>query len=79
MLFAEQAATYRNAFVGQTASVLWEATSPVNGSGWRLEGWTGNYIRVTACAPEPRWNVMDTVDLTGTSANGLNGVIRNSG
>lgn len=79
MLFAEQAAAYRNAFVGQTAPVLWEATTLMNGSGWQLEGWTGNYIRVTACAPDQRWNVIDAVDLTGRSESGLNGVIRNSG
>jgi threonylcarbamoyladenosine tRNA methylthiotransferase MtaB len=78
-LFDEQARAYRTGFVGQTAYVLWEATTLIDGSGWRLEGWTGNYIRVTAWAPEPRWNVIDPVDLTCSSDNGLNGVIRNSG
>lgn len=75
----EQGQSYRNDFIGHTACVLWEATTEMNDAGWRHEGWTGNYIRVTAWAPEPRWNVIDTVDLTDRFENGLSGVIRNSG
>ncbi len=78
-LLDDQARNYRQAFIGQTAAVLWESTSESEGTGWRLEGLTDNYIRVTGWATEPRWNVVDAVELTGPHDNGLHGVIRKSG
>jgi len=36
-----------------------------------MEGWTGNYLRVSALAPSPRWNEVDEVALEKTSENGI--------
>ncbi|MEO5887509.1 MAG: MiaB/RimO family radical SAM methylthiotransferase [Anaerolineales bacterium] len=57
----ESAKTYHQRFIGQTMSVLWESTSEVGDLGWQMEGWTGNYLRVSAFAPSPRWNEIDSV------------------
>jgi threonylcarbamoyladenosine tRNA methylthiotransferase MtaB len=74
--FAEMGESYRRKFIGQTLPVLWEACAQVNDAGWQMEGLTGNYLRVTATAPGPRWNVVDDVELTDVSGGGLEGVIR---
>jgi hypothetical protein len=54
--------------------VLWESTSEYGEYGWQMEGWTGNYLRVSALASSPRWNEVDEVELSG---DGMKGVIRN--
>jgi len=69
----ESAEPYRQKFIGQTMSVLWESTSEVGDLGWQMEGWTGNYLRVTAFSPSPRWNEIDEVQLMAEVKNGLNG------
>ncbi len=72
-LFSELSAAYRQKFIGQTLPVLWESTSELNKRGWQMEGLTGNYIRVSAQAPSPRWNVIDRVKLTALTPSGLRG------
>ncbi|RJP52782.1 MAG: tRNA (N(6)-L-threonylcarbamoyladenosine(37)-C(2))-methylthiotransferase MtaB [Anaerolineaceae bacterium] len=57
------AKSYRERFIGRTMSVLWESTMEYGEYGWRMEGWSGNYLRVTATAPSPRWNEVDEVVL----------------
>ncbi len=74
-----QARSYRERFIGRTATVLWEATNEKAESGGWLEGLTDNFIRVSAWAAKPRWNRIDFVKLTGTSGDRLRGVIRKSG
>jgi len=59
----ESAKAYRQKFVGRTLSVLWESTSETGEWGWRMEGLTGNYLRVTARTPSPRWNEIDEIRL----------------
>ena len=73
---AESSAAYRRTFIGQTLPVLWEASAVRSELGWQIEGLTGNYLRVTAQAPELRWNHLDPVELSGLSAEGLFGEIR---
>lgn len=73
--FAEMSAAYRQQFIGQSLPVLWEASAERNAQGWKIEGLTGNYIRVSANAPELRWNRVDQVKLTGLTAEGLSGEI----
>jgi threonylcarbamoyladenosine tRNA methylthiotransferase MtaB len=73
--FEAAAQAYRCNFLGGKLSVLWESASAVGQSGWQMEGLSGNYIRVTAVAPEPRWNRIDEVELTGLTENGLLGTI----
>jgi tRNA A37 methylthiotransferase MiaB len=72
----ESEASYRSWFIGKKMSVLWESTSEMGEWGWQMEGLTGNYLRVTASAPSPRWNELDEVVLTGLTNNGLNGILR---
>ncbi|MGD0612263.1 MAG: tRNA (N(6)-L-threonylcarbamoyladenosine(37)-C(2))-methylthiotransferase MtaB [Anaerolineales bacterium] len=74
--FLEAARHYRSQFLGRTMPVLWEATDQLSQSGWRLEGLTDNYLRVSASAGEPRWNQIDAVRLTGLSDEGLLGEIQ---
>ena len=74
-VFKETAWVYRQQFIGQKLSVLWEATDKLSDRGWRLEGLTDNYIRVTAIAPEPRWNRLDSVELIENETNGLRGLV----
>jgi len=74
--FAEMGEAYRRKFLGRKLAVLWEACAQVNDQGWQMEGLSGNYIRVTATAPGPRWNVVDEVELTGVNGDGLVGSIR---
>jgi threonylcarbamoyladenosine tRNA methylthiotransferase MtaB len=71
--FEGMAQVYRQRFIGKILSVLWESTSQVGENGWQLEGLTGNYLRVTATSPEPRWNQIDNVRLTGMTQAGLEG------
>jgi len=71
---AEQ--SYRQKFLGRTLPVLWESVSELGEWGWQMEGLTGNYLRVSASASSPRWNEVDTVELTEVHAGGMKGVIR---
>jgi threonylcarbamoyladenosine tRNA methylthiotransferase MtaB len=71
----ESAGSYREKFVGQTVSVLWESTSEVGDSGWQMEGLTGNYLRTRAFAPQPRWNEVDQVEIGQVHGGGLSGII----
>jgi len=75
----ESAKSYRQKFVGQTTSVLWESTSEMGEWGWQMEGLTGNYLRVTAFSPSPRWNEIDRIEINGCDGNRMKGVITNTG
>jgi threonylcarbamoyladenosine tRNA methylthiotransferase MtaB len=73
---AESARAYRLRCLGQILPVLWEATDQLSDHGWRMEGWSGNYLRVVATASEPMWNVISRVRLTGLEGDGLTGGIQ---
>ena len=75
----ESAKSYRERFVGRKMSVLWESTSEMGEWGWKMEGWTGNYLRVSAFAPSPRWNEVDRVSLEEVEDDRMKGVILNRG
>lgn len=70
---AESAKNYRENFIGQTLPVLWEAMTEYEAGGWRMEGWTGNYLRVSALAPAPRWNEVDDVLLQNIDGEKMRG------
>jgi threonylcarbamoyladenosine tRNA methylthiotransferase MtaB len=76
VLLDESALEFHREFIGKTMPVLWEAASNLTDEGWQIEGLTGNYLRVTALAPEPRWNQIDSVFLTTASVEGLRGEIQ---
>ncbi len=71
----ESAKSYREKFIGQKMSALWESTTEYGEYGWRMEGWTGNYLRVSANAPSPRWNEVDEVKLQEVDGGLISGVI----
>ncbi|OQY30833.1 MAG: hypothetical protein B6I38_06770, partial [Anaerolineaceae bacterium 4572_5.1] len=77
-VFAEMGARYREKFIGQTMSVLWESSSQASESGWEMSGLTGNYLRVRAIASEPRWNQIDQVCLVKIDGDVILGEITNS-
>jgi threonylcarbamoyladenosine tRNA methylthiotransferase MtaB len=76
---AESAKSYQERFVGRKMSVLWESTSEMGEWGWKMEGLTGNYLRVNAFAPSPRWNEVDRVSLEKVEDDRMKGVILNRG
>ena len=67
--------SYREKFVGQTTSVLWESVTQMNGQGWQMEGLTGNYLRVTASAHQPLWNEISEVKLNNLTQDKVEGEI----
>jgi threonylcarbamoyladenosine tRNA methylthiotransferase MtaB len=71
--------SYRQSFIGRSMSVLWESTSELDEWGWQMEGLTGNYLRVKAATSAPRWNEIDDVLIQESQAQGLKGVILNTG
>lgn len=72
----ESAKSYREKFIGQTMPVLWESAAEYGEYGWRMEGWSGNYLRVSAFSPDPRWNEVDEVALLEVDGEKVKGVIR---
>ncbi|MGA7192018.1 MAG: MiaB/RimO family radical SAM methylthiotransferase [Anaerolineales bacterium] len=77
--FEESAKEYRQKFIGKTLPVLWESTTQLDERGWQMEGHTGNYLRVKASAPAPRWNEIDNVELIENISDMVQGVIRKLG
>jgi threonylcarbamoyladenosine tRNA methylthiotransferase MtaB len=71
----ESAKSYREKFVGEKMSVLWESTSEMGERGWVMEGHTENYLRVKAFAASPRWNEINDVVLVELRDNGIMGEI----
>ncbi len=74
-VFNESANDYRQKFIGQSTFVLWESMSQLNQQGWQMQGLSGNYLRVTAAARSPRWNIVDEVKLLQTEGGELGGEI----
>jgi threonylcarbamoyladenosine tRNA methylthiotransferase MtaB len=75
----ESAKAYRERFIGRELPVLWETASEFGEWGWKMEGLTGNYLRVHAFAPSPRWNEIDLVTLERFEQGRMKGVILNRG
>ena len=74
----DSAKQYRQRFIGQTMSVLWESTSEYGEGGWQMEGWTGNYLRVSALSAAPRWNQVDQVKLMEVNGEKIKGMMNDS-
>ncbi len=73
--FEETGRAYRRRFIGQTLAALWESTARRIDSGWELGGLTDNYLRVSAIAPQPRWNQIDPVRLVEEKDHALIGLL----
>ena len=74
-VFDEAARNFQKNFIGRRMPVLWESTTQLDDRGWRMEGWTGNYLRVAATAPKPMWNEISAVLLQTFVGEGLAGQI----
>lgn len=70
-VLAESAAAYRSAFSGRVLEVLWESATALHADGWQLSGLTGNYLRVSALAPQRLWNQITPVRLTEQREDGF--------
>lgn len=75
--FEAAALAYRQQFLGRRLFVLWETCTALDHSGWQMEGLSSNYIRVTTVVPQPRWNQVDDVEMSGLTENGLVGNLTN--
>jgi threonylcarbamoyladenosine tRNA methylthiotransferase MtaB len=71
----EGARRYRQSFINNTLSVLWEGRWSKAGELFRLEGLSDNYLLVSALAEENRWNRIDQVKIIQDEAEGLAGTI----
>jgi len=76
-MFEEGSKAYRQRFLGQRMSVLWESTTQLDGQGWQMSGLTGNYLRVKATSPQPLWNEISQVEMQENGDNELHGMILN--
>ena len=72
---AEASEDYRGRFTGQVMAVLWEASSGFGPGGWKMEGLTDNYLRVTALSPDKLWNQVSLVRIETTGPAGIQGHI----
>jgi len=73
--FTGMAQDYRQRFVGRILSVLWESVTRKGEQGWQMEGLSGNYLRVSAYADQPRWNQIDQVVVVDVVEDSLEGEI----
>ncbi len=74
-LFEAAADRYRQKFIGHRLRVLWESSSQYDERGWQMEGWTDNYLRISAFAPRPMWNEISDVILQSNRDGRLVGSI----
>jgi len=72
---AASSVSFRQKLIGQELAVLWESSDRLSDSGWQLHGLTGNYVRVTVIARQPRWNVIEKVRLEALIQDGVRGTI----
>ncbi len=73
--FQHMAEGYRAEFTGQVMPVLWESADALEDQGWRVQGLTDNYLRVSATAPQSLWNKISPVRLTRPTSTGFDGEI----
>ncbi len=77
---AESAQEYSARFLGAALPVLWESATALGPEGWELNGLTGNYLRVRACAPQRLWNEITPVRLEALNEAGeFSGVLLEHG
>jgi threonylcarbamoyladenosine tRNA methylthiotransferase MtaB len=66
---------YRNIYLEQELSVLWEQFLEKDAEGGRLIGLTDNYLRVESDGPGDLWNQFSTVRIDDLIPGGLRGTI----
>ena len=65
---------YREKFINHCLPVLWESASALGPEGWEFSGLTDNYLRVRAISTSQLWNTITPVQITGLTAEGVNGL-----
>jgi hypothetical protein len=56
-------------------TVLWESVSFLDAKGWRVHGWTDNYLPVSSWSERDLWNTMSCVQLKKINGDSLEGEI----
>ena len=71
-LLADAAAAYQARFSARCCRCCGKTAAALGPQGWEMSGLTGNYLRVTAQAPQHLWNQITPVRLTsaGPAAGG---------
>lgn len=72
---ADSALRYRQRFLGQQLSVLWENRTALGPYDWYMNGLTDNYLRVSAQVPPHFWNSFTPVHLTRLVPEGMAGYV----
>ena len=66
---------HAESFIGSRLQVLWERSNQLRDDHWKLEGFSDNYLKVHALAPNSRWNQVDEVELINIDSHGVQGEI----
>jgi threonylcarbamoyladenosine tRNA methylthiotransferase MtaB len=74
-IFQHSANEYRQRFIGEKLSVLWEKAIPANDSQWQLSGLSDNYLRVRTFSTTPCRNQIMDVRIDRSLQDGLAGEI----
>ena len=62
---------FHHSYEGRATNVLWEMATGANGHGLRWQGYTDNYIRVTAFGPADLFNRVAPAHLHGARPDGM--------
>ncbi len=73
---ARAEAAYQARFIGSVLPVLWESAAGLGPQGWRMNGLTDNYLRVSAHAGQRLWNQITPVRLSSLQDRGIYGEIQ---
>jgi len=71
----ESAQRYRQKFKGTVLQILWEKASEILPGKWVMEGFSDNYLRVSAIAGENLWNAISDVELLSFGKHNIAGKI----
>lgn len=74
-VIAASSLEYRQQFIGTQTSVLWESTDGLGSQGWRLQGLTDNYLRISASSKFKLWNQISRVKILAIQGDGFSGEI----
>jgi threonylcarbamoyladenosine tRNA methylthiotransferase MtaB len=74
-ILEKSACAYKERFLRQQLSVLWEKVDEVASDHWELQGLADNYLRVSSRAATNLWNQIAPVFIMGTTHRGLYGCI----
>lgn len=74
-VFSDMAHQYAKKFIGRIVEPLWEHGEQLPDGKWKMNGLTGNYLRVCAITSQNRWNQIESIHLTGFDSETLFGEI----